>query len=258
MEVNQISEKIRNAYTSRVPISPISEVIGIENISLAYEIQNANTEFRLKQGAKITGKKIGLTSKAIQQQLGVDQPDFGILFHDMEVLNGLSHSMKEMIQPRVEAEIAFVLSKDLDRDNLTILDIIDAIDYALPAIEIIDSRIADWKIKITDTIADNASSSHYVIGHTPKTINQFDVVNTKMKMSINGKLVTTGIGSACLGSPLNATLWLAQRMVQLGSPLKAGELVLSGAVGPMFSVKAGDTVLAEFDVLGSVSITFSN
>ncbi len=165
--------------------------------------------------------------------------------------------MQELMQPKVEAEIAFVLKHDLDQQNMTIADVIGAIDYALPAIEIVGSRVKDWKIKITDTVADNASASHYVLGHSPKRLAEVDVVGTQMKLSKNGEVVSEGTGASCLGSPLNATLWLAQKMVSVGNPLRAGELILSGAVGPMVSVAKGDVISVRFENLGSVSIEFS-
>ena len=257
MTAEKIAERLRNASLTGESITPLSEEIGVENIDLAYEIQNVNTSLRERNGARITGKKIGLTSTVVQEQLGVDQPDFGVLFDDMEILNGHSVSMQALMQPKVEAEIAFVLKHDLDNQNLTISDVINAIDYALPAIEIVGSRIKDWKIKITDTVADNASASHYVVGHSPKKLTEFDVVKAQMELSKNGEVVSSGTGASCLGSPLNATLWLAKKMVSLGNPLRAGELLFSGAVGPMVSVAEGDTISVQFDNLGSVSVEFA-
>jgi 2-keto-4-pentenoate hydratase len=257
MNEKDIAKQIRQAYKTKNTIPPIREIIGVKNIDLAYKIQQINTEHKVKKGARITGKKIGLTSLAVQKQLGVDQPDFGVLFNDMEVLNGLSISMSELIQPKAEAEIAFVLGEDLDMDLLTIVDIIGAIDYCLPAIEIVGSRIADWNIKITDTVADNASASHYVLGHTPKTLDEIDVVNCKMEMTTNGEVTSSGTGALCLGSPLNAVLWLAKKMQEVGTPLEAGEVIFSGAIGPMVKVEAGDHMVATFEGLGSVSVSFT-
>ena len=257
MKPEIIAKKLRDAQNTKTPIDPIRSDIGGTDIDLAYQIQTINTEHRVEGGARIVGKKIGLTSKVVQKQLGVDQPDFGVLFHDMEVLNGQSISIKEILQPKVEAEIAFVLGEDLDMEALTIVDVIDAIDYMLPSIEIVGSRIKAWDVKITDTVADNASASHYVLGHTPKTIDELDVVNTEMVMKINGEVQSQGKGAACLGSPLNALLWLAQKMQEMDEPLQAGEVILSGALGPFYDVKAGDQVTAEFTGLGSVSVSFS-
>lgn len=257
MKAETFAKKLREAYSTRTAIPPLRDEIGIDDIAFAYEIQIANAIHRSNQGSRIVGKKIGLTSLAVQKQLGVDQPDFGILFDDMEVLNGLSVNMGELMQPKVETEIAFVLAEDLDDPRLSMVDLIDSIDYCLPAIEIVGSRIENWNIKITDTVADNASASHYVIGHTPRTLDEFDVVNCAMKMTKNGTLVSEGKGSNCLGSPLNATLWLAKKMVEMGTPLEAGELIFSGALGPMSNVEAGDHFHATIEGLGDVSVYFN-
>jgi len=250
------AERLRKAQETKTTIAPLRNEIGIENISLAYEIQKINTDLRVANGARITGKKIGLTSPSVQKQLGVDQPDFGILFHDKEVLNGQSLSISEILQPKVEAEIAFVLKHDLTGNNLGTVDVINAIDYALPAIEIVGSRIENWDIKITDTVADNASASHYVIGHAPTRLIECDVVDCRMEMFKNNEAVSSGSGAACLGSPINAMVWLANKMVEVGNPLQAGELIFTGALGPMVNVQAGDLITAHFEGLGSVSVKF--
>jgi 2-keto-4-pentenoate hydratase len=256
MDINAIAHALRMAENSKVPMAPVRNIIGTDDLDLAYSIQKINTDLRVKEGARITGKKIGLTSKAVQIQLGVDQPDFGVLFSDREILNGQSIALKNVMQAKVEAEIAFVLAYDLDFAPVTITDLIEAIDYALPAIEIAGSRIADWDIQITDTIADNASASHYVLGHSPRAIDSFDMVECNMEMSINGKIVSEGTGAACMGSPLNAVYWLAHKMYDMGTPLLAGEIILSGALGKFADVSAGDEVLATISGLGSVSVNF--
>jgi len=245
---------LERSETIATTISPLRDS-GLTDIAAAYVIQNINTEYRINNGARIVGKKIGLTSSSVQTQLGVDQPDYGILFDEMEVLNGQFVSMQDLMQPKVETEIAFVLGEDLNDDRLTIVDLISAIDYALPAIEIVGSRIADWNIKICDTIADNASASHYVIGHTPKTLDEFDMVTCKMQLAKNGDITSEGTGANCLGSPLNATLWLANKMMELGQPLQAGELIFTGALGPMTNVEAGDHITTEIEGLGQVSVS---
>jgi len=256
LKAENYAERLRRAFEERKAIDPLRNEIGLDNLNFAYEIQDINTKLRIQEGARVVGKKIGLTSKAVQKQLGVDQPDYGILFHDMEVLNGSSISVKEMMQPKVEAEVAFVLGDDLDGEGITIVDLLASIDYALPAIEIVGSRIKDWDIKITDTIADNASASHYVLGHTPRTLDEFDVIECKMQMKKNNEIVSEGTGAACLGSPLNATLWLANKMIELGNPLKAGELIFSGAIGPMSNVTANDRIFVNIEGLGHVSVSF--
>jgi len=255
--IEELAQKIRAVYETGQTIAPIREKIGVEDIELAYKIQEVNTNARVAEGSRIIGKKIGLTSPAVQAQLGVGQPDFGILFDDMEVLNGLSISMKDLIQPKVEAEIAFVLGEDLDGNNMTITDLMAAIDYALPAIEIVGSRIENWDIKITDTVADNASASHFVLGHTPCTLDEFDMIACRMNLTKNGSIDSEGSGASCLGSPLNACLWLANKMVEMGNPLKAGEIILSGALGPMVNVEAGDHVEVVIEELGHLSVSFT-
>ena len=257
MTKEQIAEQLRNATLNKETIDPISNHIGNTDLDAAYEIQRINTIARLNNGNRIIGKKIGLTSISVQQQLGVDQPDYGILFSDMEVLNGLTVPYNDLMQPKAEAEIAFVLAEDLDYDNLTIIDLISCIDYALPAIEIVDSRIRNWEIKLTDTIADNASASRFVLGHSPKTLDEIDVVNCTMQLSKNGSVVSEGTGADCMGSPLNAMLWLSKKMIEIGDPLKAGELIFSGALGSMVDLTQGDRIEAEINGLGKVSVSFS-
>jgi len=254
MSAEEYAEQIREAKLSRKPISPISREIGPDNVELAYEIQNINTQLRVNSGSRLVGKKIGLTSFDVQKQLGVDQPDYGVLFHDSEVLNGASLSFSELIQPKAEAEIAFVLEKTLDKPDMTIVDIIKSIEFALPAIEIADSRIEDWNISFSDTIADNASASHYVLGSRPVLLKDFDNVQCRMTLSVNGEVVSTGKGSACLGSPLNATLWLANKMIEIGNPLRRGEVILSGALGRFVDIRPGDYVETSIEGLGKVSL----
>ena len=255
--INQLAKQLREAYATRTACSPLRDIIGMEDLASAYAIQEVNNSLLIKAGARVVGRKIGLTSKAVQAQLGVDQPDFGILLNTMEVLNNDSISVKELMQPKAEAEIAFVLAKDLPPHELSMHELISSIDYALASIEIVGSRIENWNIKITDTIADNASASHFVVGHQPVKLENVDLINCKMQMTKNGKIVSAGSGAACLGSPLNATLWLVNTMAKLGTPLKAGEVILSGALGPMASVEAGDRFEASFTGLGSVSVSFT-
>ena len=257
MKAKDYAAKLRQAQATKTPISPLRDDIGEHNEELAYAIQQVNTNHKLVDGARIVGKKIGLTSIKVQEQFGISTPDFGILFDDMEVLNGLSLQISEVMQPKIEGELAFVLGGSLDNDKLTIVDIINSIDYVLPSLEIVGSRIDNWNIRIADTVADNASASHYVLGHTPKMLDDIDIVNCKMNMTINGELKSSGSGKDCLGSPLNAVLWLARKMQAVGQPLQAGELILSGSLGPMVVVNACDHVDAEFEGLGSVSISFT-
>ncbi len=250
------AKRLREAEEKRIVCEPVRNIIGTTDIEKAYAVQEINTALRIAQGAKAVGSKIGLTAPVVQKQLGVDQPDFGILWNDREVENGGEISMSELMQPRAEAELAFVLGKDLTSDKLTSIDIISAIDYALASIEIVGSRIKDWDIKITDTIADNASASHWVVGHQPVKLENIDLLNCKMVMKNNGKVVSKGVGKNCLGSPINATLWLARQLVIIGRPMRAGDLILTGALGPMVSAKAGDDFHVTIEGAGEVSVKF--
>lgn len=254
--IEAAAERLRAAEASKNVCAPIRDLIGIEDLASAYAVQKINTNHKIASGGRVIGHKIGLTAPVVQKQLGVDQPDFGLLWHDKEILNGGEVSVSEMMQPKAEAEIAFVLGKDLNADFMTSVDVLNAVEYALASIEIVGSRISNWDITITDTIADNASASHWVIGHQPVKLEKLDLVNCSMVMENNFKVVSEGIGSACLGSPINALLWLARKMVQMGEPLKAGDLILSGALGPMVNVVEGDHFNVTIEGLGSVSASF--
>lgn len=254
--IEAAAKRLRTAEASKKTCAPIRDLIGVEDLASAYAIQQINTSHKISAGGRIIGHKIGLTAPVVQKQLGVDQPDFGSLWYDKEILNGGEISVSELMQPKAEAEIAFVLGQDLTADFITSIDVLNAVEYALASIEIVGSRISNWDIKITDTIADNASASHWIVGHQPIKLQHLDLVNCGMRMENNGKVVAEGIGSACLGSPINALLWLARKMVQMGEPLKAGDLILSGAVGPMVNVAAGDNFNVTIEGLGSVSASF--
>lgn len=191
----------------------------------------------------------------MQKQLGVDQPDYGSLFDDMQIANNGKLSFARLMQPKAEAEMAFILATDLDQETIDEKSMADAIEFALPSIEIVGSRVENWDIKITDTIADNASASHFVLGDNRKTLKEIDLINCRMKMYKNGELVSEGTGEACLGSPLKAATWLAQTMKKLGQPLRKGDIILSGALGPMTNLEQGDNIRAEIDGLGTVELT---
>ena len=251
------ADRLRRAEDSRVSCAPIRDLIDPLDLNGAYAIQERNTIVRLASGGEIVGRKIGLTAKAVQAQLGVDQPDFGIMYADMAVPNGSSIPWNKVMQPKVEAEITFVLKKDLNQADHSHEDIVDAIDYAVASIEIPCSRIENWNIRIADTIADNASAGYYVLGNKRVNLEDLDLLGCKMVMSVNGNEVSTGQGSACLDNPLNAVKWLADIMVKVGRPLLAGDIVLSGALGPMAAVNPGDRVEASIEGLGTVSVEFS-
>lgn len=250
----EAAQSIWDARTERRTIARISETHGIAGLAQAYQVAEINTLARLVEpGRRIVGLKVGLTSRAVQQQLGVDQPDFGVLFDDMEYLDGDSIRIDRLIQPKVEAEVALVVGADLPSATLSWSEFLRGLAYALPALEIVDSVIHDWKITLVDTVADNASSALFVLGNQPVDIGSLDLGALGMQMSVNGQVVSVGTGAACLGHPLRAAFWLARTMAERGQSLKAGQVVLSGALGPMVPLQAGDAVHASMGALGSVS-----
>ncbi|MEO5883718.1 MAG: fumarylacetoacetate hydrolase family protein [Caldimonas sp.] len=254
--IDDVAAALLAAARTRTPRPPIKEMLPPNDVVAAYRVQAKVTERALADGRRLVGRKIGLTSVAVQKQLGVDQPDFGMLFDDMAFTDGETIPWNRLLQPKVEAEVAIVLERDLDREGLMLTDVIAATAYALPAIEIVGSRIAEWKISLIDTIADNASSGVYVIGTVPRKLEAFDPRLCGMVMTRRGEAVSLGVGAACLGNPMIAALWLARKMVEVGAPLKAGDLVLTGALGPMVVVAPGDSLRAEIGGLGSVEAVF--
>jgi len=216
-------------------------------------VAELNTEARIRAGGRVVGKKIGLTSAAVQKQLGVDQPDFGVLFEDMEYLNGSDVPSARLLQPRIEAEVAFVVGRDLPGTAPSYGEFVACLAFCIAALEIVDSAIADWKITLVDTVADNASCGLFVLGDQPVSVGGLQLAGLPMELVQNGTTVSTGTGAACMGHPLRATYWLARAMAERGQPLKAGEIILSGALGPMVPVSAGDAIRANLGALGSVA-----
>lgn len=248
---------LRAAHQDGRSIAPLRDRLAATDVDAAYAIQESNTRQWLAEGRRLVGRKIGLTSLAVQAQLGVDQPDFGMLFADMALGDGEPVALGRLIQPKVEAEIALVIGRDLTHERHTYADLIRATEYALPAIEIVDSRIENWNIKFVDTVADNASSGLFVLGGRPLKLSDFDIANCAMEMKRGDEVVSRGNGRACLGSPLNAAVWLADVMVRCGRPLQAGDIVLTGALGPMVAVKPGERYDVSIEGLGQVSALFA-
>lgn len=252
VQISEAARALRVAASTHAFIAPLRETYPDMTIDDAYAIQRENTQSRIGEGRSVTGCKIGLTSAAVQRQLGVDQPDFGVLFDDMGYGDGEPIPARLLAQPKIEAEIAFVLGRDIDAAHAGFADVTAAIEYALPALEIVGSRIANWNIGIVDTIADNASSSSFVLGGRPVKLDAFDPRLCGMVLERRGEPVSVGAGAACLGHPLNAVVWLARTMAQRGTPLRAGSVVLSGALGPMVAIEPGDVFEARINGLGSV------
>lgn len=255
-DIADYAAQIRRAYVG-TPMAPIREAAPSATLADAYAIQQANTSYWIDQGRKVVGAKIGLTAKSVQKQLGVDQPDFGTLFADMAVPDGDLVAPGSLLQPKVEAEVAFVLARSPNPDMLTSAELINCVDYALPAIEIVDSRIANWNIGIVDTVADNASSGLFVLGTRPVLLDALDLRLCGMVLEKNGDPVSFGAGAACLGNPLHALGWLAAKMAEVGRPLQAGDVVLAGALGPMVAVAPGDVVEVRIEGLGTVRVGFA-
>ncbi|MFJ9374920.1 2-keto-4-pentenoate hydratase [Streptomyces sp. NPDC101455] len=250
--------RLTRAARDRQPCAPVRDLLGATDIGLAYAVQQRVVADRIAAGARVVGRKIGLTSESVQRQVGVDRPDFGVLLADMDVSALPAVPSERLLQPRVEAEIAFVLAADLDQDELDIEQVRAAVAYAVAALEIVDSRIAAWDIAITDTVADNASSGLFVLGGERVELKAFDPRDVSMRLYADGKLASAGDGTACLGDPLVALLWLARTAREFGDPLRAGQVVLSGALGPLVPTSPGVTVRAEMSGLGTVTATFSD
>jgi 2-keto-4-pentenoate hydratase len=250
----EAADRLRRAAQEHRPCPPVRDLIGPSDVSAAYAVQRELTRARLAAGAHVVGHKIGLTSPAVQRQLGVDRPDFGVLFADMAYSDGAKVPMGRLLQPRAEAEVAFVLGRDLDEPGA---DVRAAVAYAVPALEIVDSRIAGWDISFADTVADNASSGLFVLGSQRRTLDGFEPAATRMELRQDGVVVSTGAGAACLGDPLAALAWLARTAREFGEPLRAGQVVLSGALGPMVPVVPGAAFTAEVSGLGTVSASFA-
>ena len=251
------ARRLSRAAATGTPCAPVRDLLGDKDVDLAYAVQRRLTEERLAAGGRVTGRKIGLTSPAVQRQIGVDRPDFGVLFADMDVSAEDAVPSRRLLQPKAEAEIAFVLGADLDAEDLDVAAVRAAVDYAVAALEIVDSRVAGWDITIVDTVADNASSGLYVLGERRARLDEFEPVAVSMRLYADGELASEGTGAACLGDPLLALLWLARTARDHGDPLRTGQVVLSGALGPMVPALPGAGVRAEISSLGSVCATFS-
>lgn len=240
-------------YEAHRTAEPIDRPTATHDLSVedAYGIQSRLVERRVADGATVVGHKVGLTSRAIQDQLGVDDPDFGRLLDTMFV-EGRTIPAADLIAPRVEPEIGFVVGEPLE-PPVTYLDVLEATRGVVPVLEVIDSRVRDWDIRIQDTIADNASSALYVAGETVSTVEDTDLSLEGVKLHRNGELAASGVGAAVLDHPARSVAWLANTLADLDERLEAGHLVLSGSITPAIDVEAGDALTAEFTSIGSVT-----
>ncbi len=256
MDIKPIASKLLKAEADCVQTTAVTQDYPDITLDDAYAVQKEIIQQKLDAGAKLVGMKIGLTSKAMQQAIGVDTPDYGHLTDEMLILEGQPCPADELLQPKVEGEIAFILKKDIEGPAATVADVYDAVDYVVPAIEIVDSRIQDWKITLLDTVADNGSSARFVVGTGMTPIESVDMRLTGMNLEKNGELINSGTAAEVWGNPAAAVAWLANRLHGYGITLKAGSIVLSGAVTAAIPAEAGDNFTVSFAGMGSVSVRF--
>ncbi|NVZ65424.1 2-oxopent-4-enoate hydratase [Pseudomonas gingeri] len=256
LSIQQLGTELHRALSEREAIAPLTERHPQLTIEEAYQIQLAMIQPRLDAGEQVIGKKIGVTSQVVMDMLGVDQPDFGHLLSGMLHGDGTSIACAGLIAPRAEGEIAFVLKDDLVGPGVTLADVLRATAYVMPCFEIVDSRIRDWKIRIQDTVADNASAGAFVLGDAGVAPHEIDLACVGMTLEKNGEIVATGAGAAALGHPANAVVWLANTLGRLGIGLKRGEVILSGSLAAMVPVKPGDQLRMSLGGIGSASVRF--
>ena len=250
-----LAKRLDDAYRGGA-VAPLRDGLAPTDAEGAYAVQRINTQRWLADGRRIIGRKIGLTAEAVQRQLGVDRPDYGVLFDDMLIPDGGELLASTVLQPKAEAEVALILARDLDDPEATPEVVAAASECAVAAIEIVDSRIADWKITFADTVADNGSSAFFVLGSERKPLDGLDLRTCGMAMEVNGKVASLGAGVACLGHPLIAAAWLARTLSGMGEGLKAGDVLMTGALGPMVALAPGDRVEAAIGGLGAAKFSY--
>lgn len=246
-----------DAEANFAPVPPITDRVPGFDVSDAYRVQKAVLDHRISEGRTVIGKKVGLTSKAMQEALGVNEPDYGMLLDGAVIPDGAEYATNQLLQPRIEGEIAFLMKDDLTGDDITAEQVLQATEYVFPSLEVIDSRIKDWKIKLPDTIADNASSARIVAGSETVPVSDLDLANVEMVFEKNGEEIGRGTGEAVLGHPAAAVAWLANTLNKLGAPVQAGDIVMPGAITAMTPVQPGDTIKATFSGIGTVSVSFT-
>jgi len=253
--LQKLADMLYNAERYKLPVPPLTQEYGGLSLDDAYAIQLKNVERSVAAGHVISGKKIGLTSPGIQRQMSVSEPDYGHLFSSMECRVGIVDS-SQLISPRIEAELAFMLSADLSGGEVTADEVRRATEYVTGAFEIVDSRVADWNIKLVDTVADNASSGRYILGEKRLSARKLNLKSVSMRLYKNGVLAETGVGANVLGDPCASVAWLANRLWSYGVTLKKGEIVLSGAFSAAPPARRGDVFVVEFSSFGSLTADF--
>ncbi len=249
---------LRHAREARRPVEPLTDALPDLSVADAYAIARLNVEARLSAGARVSGHKIGLTAPAVQAQLGVDQPDYGTLLDEMEIADGTAVSAGAYLSPRIEVEVAFVLGADLSGPGVSAADVRLATDHVRASLELVDSRVRDWRIRLADTVADAASSAAYVLGASSAGLDELDVAGLDAELWRGDQLIERGHTSAVLGDPCVAVAWLANALAVQGERLEAGQVVLSGAATKMVPVHAGDDFRGVIPGLGAVSISFTS
>ena len=250
------ADELHQAWVSRETVAPLTDREPEITIADGYQIQLRMIQHRINAGEHVVGKKIGVTSKAVMDLFNVKTPDFGHLLSGMVLSEGEPVQMGQLIAPRAEAEVAFVLKRDLQGPGVTAADVLRATDFVMPCFEIVDSRISNWKIKIQDTVADNASCGVLLLGGTRKSPHQVDLALAGMVLEKNGEIINTTAGASVQGSPVNAVAWLANTLGRLGLTLNVGDIILSGSQSPLIPVVAGDSLYCSVGGLGGTSVRF--
>ena len=255
---DKVAKQLWDALNSNESIAPIRSQFAENDLEAAYATQRAFNQLRLDNGQELVGRKSGFTNPTAQAAMGVNVPVSGLLFDVMDVPHRGVVPANEVTAPKIEAEIAFIMGADLDFETITLSDVIRAVDYVAPAIEIVNTRIANWEGKAVDMVCDNVGASHFTIGHKIQLLDQFDVSEAKADILVNGESVGQGAGANVIGSPLNSLLWLANQMAAQGTPIAEGDIILSGSLGPMTPVNKGDTVDVHIEGAGMVSVNFES
>ncbi|MBC7285442.1 2-keto-4-pentenoate hydratase [Hoeflea sp.] len=256
--IAEMAEALIRARTDLKQIPPLRESHGLASVDEAYAVQDATNRLWLERGRRLVGRKIGLTSPAVQAQMGIDQPDFGMLWGDYFFTEGEVVDTGRFMQPKAELEVAFVMDRGFSDPEAPMAELIRRVAYAVPALEVVDTAIRNWDIRLVDTVADNASGGGFLLGLGARRLTDLDLRLCGGILSRNGKVVSRGLGVDCMGNPLNATLWLARRMAELGQPLLEGDVVMSGAFGPMVPVGPGEVYLAEIAGFSPIQVSFDD